>query len=68
MKPAEEPFKTTETRERRIITLVFFSCILYAYLFSNFLRDMKFYSERVLKYIRKQFVNQRKAVIIATVL
>ena len=60
-------FKTTETRQRRFIMLVFFSRNLYAYLLSNFTRDIKFCSERFEIY-QETVCKQAQSIIIATVL
>ena len=67
VKPAEEPFKTTETRQRHFIMLVFFSRNLYAYLLSNFTRDIKFCSERFEIY-QEMVCKPAQSIIIATVL
>ena len=67
VKPAEEPFKSTETRERRFTMLVFFSCNLYAYLLPNFTRDIKFCSERF-KIYQETVCKPAQSIIIATVL
>ena len=64
VKPAEEPFKTTETRQRHFIMLVFF---LYAYLLSNFTRDIEFCSERFEIY-QEMVCKPAQSIIIATVL
>ena len=67
VKPVEEPFKSTETRERRFTMLVFFSCNLYAYLLPNFTRDIKFCSEHF-KIYQETVCKPAQSIIIATVL
>ena len=56
-----------KTRQRHFIMLVFFSRNLYAYLLSNFTRDIKFCSERFEIY-QEMVCKPAQSIIIATVL